>query len=100
MANGGREQVFNRKKDPNELSNCLSSSPGIGGDLYALAVKACQVPGATDALDGDKLRVFPFRERPPTRIYQFDRSRGIVGFPDKPQDALKIFDRATLRSLE
>jgi hypothetical protein len=32
------------------------------------------------------------------RIYQFDRSRGVVGFPDKPQDALKTFDRATLRS--
>ena len=40
------------------------------------------------------------RQRPPTRIYQFDRSRGVVGFPDKPQDALKTFDRATLRSLE
>ena len=100
MANGGREQLFNRKNDPNELSNCVSSSSAIRSDLYALAVKACRVPGATDALDGDKLRTFPFRQRPPTRIYQFDRSRGVVGFPDKPQDALKTFDRATLRSLE
>jgi len=56
--------------------------------------------GATDAIDGDKLRAFPFRQRPPTRIYQFDRSRGVSGFPDKPQDALKTFDRATLRSLD
>jgi hypothetical protein len=63
-------------------------------------VKACQVPGAADAIDGKKLRVFPFRQRPATRIYQFDRSRGVVGFPDKPQDALKTFDRVTLRSLE
>ena len=100
MANGGREQLFNRKKDPNELSNCVSSSSEIRNDLYALAVKACRVPGATDAIDGNKLRAFPFRQRPPIRIYQFDRSRGVVGFPDKPQDALKIFDRATLRSLE
>ena len=99
MANGGHEQLFNRKKDPNELSNCVSSSPAIRSDLYALAVKACRVPGATDALDGDKLRAFPFRQRPATRIYQFDRSRGVVGFPDKPQDALKTFDRVTLRSL-
>ena len=68
--------------------------------MYALAVKACRVPGATDALDGDKLRAFPFRQRPPTRIYQFDRSRGVVGFPDKPQDALKAFDRATLKTIE
>jgi choline-sulfatase len=100
MANGGREQLFNRKKDPNEFSNCVSSSSAIRSNLYALAVKACRVPGATDAIDGDKLRAFPFRHRPPTRIYQFDRSRGVVGFPDKGQDALKTFDRATLRSLE
>ena len=100
MANGGREQLFNLKRDPNELSNCVSSSSAIRSDLYALAVKACRVPGATDAIDGNKLRAFPFRQRPPTRIYQFDRSRGVVGFPDKPQDALKTFDRATLRSLE
>src|SRR6202030_681632 len=50
MANGGREQLFNLKRDPNELSNCISSSPGIGDDLNAVAVKACRVPGAMDAL--------------------------------------------------
>jgi hypothetical protein len=100
MANGGREQLFNRKKDPNELSNCVSSSSATRSDLYDLAVKACRVPGATDALDGNKLRAFPFRQRPPMRICQFDRSRGVVGFPDKPRDALKAFDRATLRPLE
>jgi hypothetical protein len=51
-----------------------------------------------DALDGDKLRAFAFRERARTRIYQFDRSRGVVGFPDKPKDALKGFDHATLKA--
>jgi arylsulfatase len=97
MANGGREQLFNLERDPNELSNCVSSSSGIRDDLYALAVKACRVPGAADALDGDRLRVFPFRKRARTRIYQFDRSRGVMGFPDKPEDALKDFERATLK---
>jgi choline-sulfatase len=100
MANGGREQLFNRKADPNELSNCVNSSSGIRDDLYALAVKACRVPGAVDALDGDKLRAFPFRKRPPKRIYQFDRSQGVFGFPDKPQDALKEFDGATLKRVK
>jgi arylsulfatase len=100
MANGGREQLFNRKRDPNELSNCVASSAGIRSDLYALAVKACRVPGAMDALDGDKLRAFPFRKRKPTRIYQFDRSRGVVGFPEKPEDALEGFDRATPKRLK
>ena len=100
MANGGREQLFDRKKDPDELSNCVASSPAIRNELYALAVNGCRVPGATEAVDGDKLRQFPFRQRSPVRIYQFDRSRGVTGFTDKPQDALKTFDRATLRSLE
>src|SRR5436189_3067898 len=58
MANGGREQLFNRRRDPNQLSNCIISSSLIRDDLYALAVKACRVPGAVDALDRDKLRVF------------------------------------------
>ena len=100
MANGGREQLFNRKRDPNELSNCISSSSLIRDDLYALAVKACHVPGAVDALDRDKLRVFPFRKRPPKRIYQFDRSQGVLGFPDKPQDALKGFSRGALKRVK
>jgi arylsulfatase len=100
MANGGREQLFNLRRDPNELSNCLGSSPRIRNDLYALAVQACKAPGALDALDGDKLRAFPFRERPRTRIYQFDRSRGVVGFPDKPQDALSGFGCSTLKRVK
>jgi arylsulfatase len=100
MANGGREQLFNLRRDPNELSNCVGSSSEIRDDLYALAVKACRVPGATDALDGDKLRVFPFRKRTPKRIYQFDRSHGVLGFPEKPEDALQGFERMTLKRLE
>src|SRR4030095_6007620 len=54
MANGGREQLFNRRKDPNELSSCISSSSGIRIDLYALAVKACRVPGDTRAPVGQQ----------------------------------------------
>jgi choline-sulfatase len=99
MANGGREQLFNLKQDPNELSNCVSSYSRIRDDLYVLAVQACRVPGAKDALDGDKLRVFPFHERARARIYQFDRSHGVIGFPEKPQDALEGFDRASLKRL-
>jgi len=100
MANGGRELLFNRKRDPNELSNCIGSSSKIRNELHALGVQACQAPAAAEALDGDKLRAFPFRERPRTRIYQFDRSRGVLGFPDRPSDVLKGFDRTTLKRLD
>jgi arylsulfatase len=89
MANGGREQLFNLRRDPDERLNCAAATSKIRNELHALGVQACKGPGGADALDGDKLRVFPFRERPRTRIYQFDRSRGVVGFPDQPRDALK-----------
>ena len=97
MANGGREQLFNLRRDLNEVSNCVASASKVRNELHALGVQACRVPGAVDALDGDKLRTFPFRERPRTRIYQFDHSRGVVAFPDHPRDALKGFDPATLK---
>jgi arylsulfatase len=100
MANGGREQLFNLKRDPNELSNCVTSASKIRNELHGLGVQACRAPGAADALDGDRLRAFPFRERPWTRIYQFDRSRGVVGFPERPQDALKDFAPAMLKRLK
>jgi choline-sulfatase len=100
MANGGREQLFNLKQDRNELSNRVSSCSRIRDDLYAVAVQACRVPGAMDAVDGDELRAFPFRERPRTRIYQFDRSRAVFGFPEKPEDALQSIDPGTLKRLK
>jgi arylsulfatase len=100
MANGGREQLFHRERDPDELTNCIRSSDRIRNDLYALAVRACGVPGARDALDGDKLRAFPFRKRPLKRIYQFDRSHGVAGIPENPADALNGFDRATLKQVK
>src|SRR5207302_8213673 len=43
MANGGREQLFNRKRDPNEVSNCINSSAGIRDDLYALDRKSTRL---------------------------------------------------------
>jgi choline-sulfatase len=88
MANGGREQLFNRKQDPDELTNCAISEPAARDALYARAVQACITPGARDALDGNKLLSFPFQQRPRKRIYQFDRSRGVNGFPATPRDAL------------
>jgi arylsulfatase len=100
MANGGREQLFNLKRDPAERSNCVASASEVTNDLQARAVEACRVPGAMDALDGSKVRAFPFRERPRARICQFDQSRGVQGFPDKPEDALQDFDRVTLKRVK
>ena len=97
MANGGREQLFSRIRDPQELTNCAALECTTRDALYAKAVHACSVPGAKDALDGDKLRSFSFRRRPRKRIYQFDESREVTGFPERPADALTNFHGSVLK---
>ena len=88
MANGEREQLFSIADDPAELENRATSALGVTMSMREIAASACRVPGAEDALDGSKLQTFPYRDRPRFRIYQFDRSRGVSGFPDRPEDVL------------
>jgi len=98
MANGDREQLFDVQGDPNESRNLVADRPDDVRRLRELAARACSVPGAADALAGDgkqggDLREFAYEERKAARIYQFDGSRGVRGFPEKPEDALKDFRR-------
>jgi len=94
IANGGREQLFNMTKDPQELKNLAADRPDVIASLRPKTIDACRTPGAADALDGDDLRIFDFKLRETRRIYQFDRSRGVKGFPEKPEDVLKNLNRA------
>ena len=89
LANGGREQLFNVVADPAELRNRVTTADQVMQRLRELAVRACRVPGATAALQDGDLRAFPFQARPLRRIYQFDHSRGVTGFPARPEDVLK-----------
>lgn len=89
MANGGREQLFNVRTDPDELHELAASHPGIATGLQARAIAALQCPIGQDALDGGRLRRFPFEPRPRQRYVQFDLSRGVTGFPEHPGDLLR-----------
>jgi arylsulfatase len=89
LANGGREQLFNAVEDPAEARNLAAERAEIALRLRALAAAVCNTPGAAAALAGEDLRVFPFQARPLNRIYQFDRSRGVTGFPARPEDVLQ-----------
>jgi choline-sulfatase len=89
MANGGREQLFNLRNDPNELSNLAETQSETKQQMYSKALSACLMPELNAAGDGHALRGFPFQARPLQRIYQFDQSRGVNGFPNKPEDVLK-----------
>jgi arylsulfatase len=91
FANGGREQLFDLQDDPHELCNLAESEQDTVRRMRRRAIAACRQPGAQDALDGNDLRSFPFQkwEWHGERIYQFDRSKGITGFPKHPADVLK-----------
>ena len=92
FANGGQEQLFDLEKDPHELCNLADAQPDVTDMLRKKAVLACRQPGAQDALDGDDLTVFPFKkwEWKKERIYQFDQSKGIEGFPENPEEIAKL----------
>ncbi len=91
FANGDREQLFDLEKDPGELKNLAPSQRDVVAKLRKLGVEACRQPGAVDALNGDGFKKFPYTPRPSRRVYQFDGSRGVTGFPAKPQDGLEAY---------
>ena len=86
IANGGFEQLFNVREDPFETENRLNSDPGLLKELRQTAVESADREGADEALDGNTLKSFSFRKMERSRIYQFDGSRGVKGFPDRPED--------------
>ncbi len=89
LANGGREQLFHTAEDPDELTERSKDAPDVLARLRREAVRACDRPNASRALDSGKLRALPFKKLPQRRIYQFSRSRGVTGFPKNPADVLK-----------
>ena len=88
LANGGREQLFNLSDDPHELKDRAGLDGSVVAELRATAVKVCEPPEVGDALENGDLKAFPFKARERNRIYQFDRSRGVSGFPERPEDVL------------
>lgn len=88
IANGGREQLFDMENDPNELVNQADANRDIALKLRSVAASACRKAGEQAALDQGDLKSFPYSRHDRKRIYQFDVSRGIRGFPEKPQDIL------------
>jgi arylsulfatase len=91
MANGGREQLFNLRTDPDEVCNRAVEAEDVRAEMNALVVARCGVLGACEALERDRLRSFPYSERPRKRIYQFDQSKGVTSFPENPGEAVREF---------
>jgi arylsulfatase len=89
MANGGREQLFDLKADPHETRNLAAKSRDVASRLRAQAASFCDQPELQMARNKGRLRSFSFLARPLMRIYQFDASKGVTGFPREPEDVLQ-----------
>ena len=100
LANGGREQLFHLREDRAELHNLASTRPEISRKLRGIATEATNKPELAPAMDGSALRAFAFQARPLIRIYQFDHSRGIKGFPQHPGDVLSRWQRKPASAAE
>lgn len=89
MANGGKQQLFNLESDPQEVIERSNAEPETVARMRSLAIHALDRPNANRALKDGDLRALPETSRPAQRIYQFDYSRGVKGFPERPRDVLK-----------
>ena len=81
MANGGREQLFNLRNDPNELTNLAEIRSETKRQMHGKAVAACLRPELRpQPWMADDFRSFSFQARPLRRIYQFRSVEGREGF--------------------
>ncbi|MDQ8192822.1 sulfatase-like hydrolase/transferase [Coraliomargarita sp. SDUM461004] len=79
MANGGLEQLFNLKLDPNETDNLCASHASTCEQLKTILTSHLQKNGPAEAIDNGKLLAQKHTKKSLSRAYQFDRSR--VGEP-------------------
>jgi choline-sulfatase len=89
LADGGREQLFNLREDPRETNNVGSVRLETLAEMRVQAAGYCDRPELAAALQNGRLRDWAFQARRLQRIYQFDQSKGVFGFPQRPEDALK-----------
>lgn len=88
LANGGHTLLFDLVADPDELRPIQFVHPDVVDRLRGLLIGELTAHGITDALDGAALRSEPYQEWELRRIYQFDRSRGVTGFPVQPAEVV------------
>lgn len=90
LANGGHELLFDVTVDPQELRPVQDEHPEIVTELVATLIDQLVADGRDDALleiaDGrSHLWSQPYEVWERRRIYQFDESRGVTGFPARPR---------------
>ena len=81
MANGHREQLFHLPSDPYEVVQLAEPHQEMTETMRGLALAHVQaIPELAAALDGPRLKHFPFQPYDRTRIHQFDGSHGVSDY--------------------
>lgn len=88
-ANGGRSLLFDLSEDPHERYDLSEKNPELTGELLDALVHELRSEGVDAAFDGDELHSTEYRLFPRRRVYQFDGSRGVSGFPTRPADVVR-----------
>ncbi len=87
-ANGGGELLFDPVHDPHEHRNLIVDRPDMAKAARAACVDRLRNAAGAAALDGERLRCFPKTRLPQERIYQMNAFRGVVGFPEHPDEVV------------
>jgi choline-sulfatase len=90
MTNGGREQLFNLDRDPEETNNLAGDRDGIRTRFRKVTISTLESRGVEAALDGDDLLEFEFKPFERFRVHQFNHP--VTGFPDDPAAVLTADD--------
>jgi len=80
LSNGGRRQLFDLEKDPDEIRNLAETNPEAVKELHSLAARHSRRPGMYAAFDGDDFKSFPYTPMPRSRNNQMAANRGVRGF--------------------
>ncbi|GAA5178570.1 arylsulfatase [Rugosimonospora acidiphila] len=91
LANGGRTQLFDVRRDPHERHERSAEQPQLLDRLLRRCGDRLLADGLDAALADGLPRAQEWRAWPRQRIYQFDASRGVTGFPEDPGAALRAF---------
>ncbi len=81
FANGGKEQLFNLKKDPNELKNVVKTEADVAGRMRKIAIDKCLCEsGLAGAATESGMVAFDYEQRTLLRLHQFDFSKNVTDY--------------------
>ncbi|MBU9737706.1 sulfatase family protein [Diplocloster agilis] len=80
LSNGGLEQLFDLREDPEEYENLISIRTRDADEFRMKLKEICSRPGLKQSMENGEMKTFPLTYRPLMRIHQFEFSKNIRDF--------------------